>query len=61
MDRMGHTSTRAALIYLHATSQQQRTLPDAVGTMTRAALGEIDDHPHSASGTDLARGREPSP
>jgi hypothetical protein len=40
MDRMGHGSTRAAFVYLHATSQRQRTIADAVGTMTRAALRE---------------------
>jgi hypothetical protein len=26
MERMGHSSTRAALIYLHSTSERQRTL-----------------------------------
>jgi integrase len=62
MDRMGHSSTRAALVYLHATSQRQRTIADAVGTMTRAALREIDEHSSTpASGTDLARGHEFSP
>jgi integrase len=62
MDRMGHSSTRAALVYLHATSQRQRTIADAVGTMTRAALREIDEHSSNlASGTDLARGHEFSP
>ena len=45
MDRMGHSSTRAALVYLHATSQRQRTIADAVGTIARAALREIDEHP----------------
>ena len=59
MDRMGHSSTRAALVYLHATSQRQRTIADAVGAMTRAALREIDEHSSNpASGTDLARGHE---
>ena len=48
MDRMGHSSTRAALVYLHATSQRQRTIADAVGTMTRAALREIDEHSSNA-------------
>jgi integrase len=62
MDRMGHSSTRAALVYLHATSQRQRTIADAVGTMTRAALREIDEHSSTpASGTDMARGHESSP
>ena len=62
MDRMAHSSTRAALVYLHATSQRQRTIADAVGTMTRAALREIDGHSSNpASGTGLARGHESSP
>jgi hypothetical protein len=47
---------------MHATSQRQRTIADAVGTMTRAALREIDDHPSNvASGTDLVRGHKTSP
>jgi len=55
MDRMGHSSTRAALIYLHATSQRQRTIADAVGTMTRAALQESQSQPGDGrSGTDVA-------
>jgi hypothetical protein len=55
MDRMGHGSTRAALIYLHATSQRQRTIADAVGAMTRAAL-RVSEHQadSDASGTDVA-------
>jgi integrase len=55
MDRMGHSSTRAALIYLHATSQRQRTIADAVGAMTRAALQESQNQANSdLSGTDVA-------
>jgi len=30
MDRMGHTSSRAALIYLHSSDDRQRTLAEAV-------------------------------
>jgi integrase len=59
MDRMGHSSTRAALTYLHATSQRQRTIADAVGAMTRAALQESEHHANSdLSGTDVARGED---
>ncbi|HEY6274731.1 MAG TPA: site-specific integrase [Streptosporangiaceae bacterium] len=55
MDRMGHSSTRAALIYLHATSQRQRTIADAVGAMTRAALQESQDQANSGPpGADVA-------
>ncbi|HEY0935564.1 MAG TPA: tyrosine-type recombinase/integrase, partial [Trebonia sp.] len=38
MERMGHSSTRAALVYLHSTSDRQRTIADAVGTAAKAAL-----------------------
>ena len=38
MERMGHSSTRAALIYLHSTSERQRSLADAVGKQARAEL-----------------------
>jgi hypothetical protein len=38
MERMGHSSTRAALVYLHSTSERQRTLADAVGKAAKAAL-----------------------
>ena len=35
---MGHSSTRAALIYLHSSGERLRTLADAVGDAARAAL-----------------------
>jgi len=36
MDRMGHTSTRAALIYLHSTSDRQRAVADALNNYAQA-------------------------
>lgn len=51
MDRMGHSSTRAALIYLHSSDERQRKLADAVGLAALAALGKTS----SASGTEVAR------
>ena len=57
MDRMGHSSTRAALIYQHSSSERQRTLADAVGEAARAAL-EKARQPGEASGTGVARERE---
>jgi integrase len=33
MTRMGHTSTRAALIYLHSTPDRQREIADALGVL----------------------------
>jgi hypothetical protein len=38
--RVGHSSSRAALIYLHSTSDRQRTLADAVTDRAREELGE---------------------
>ena len=60
MERMGHSSTKAALVYLHSTSERQRTLADAVGRLARAELrkakkAEGDD---KASGTKVARRRK---
>jgi integrase len=40
MERMGHSSTRAALVYLHSTSERQHAIADAVGTAAKAALGK---------------------
>jgi hypothetical protein len=58
MERMGH-STRAALIYLHATSERQHTLADAVSTLARTALRKTGKRPGRtrASGTKVARRR----
>lgn len=47
MDRMGHSSTRAALIYRHPSDERQRKLADAVG---EAALKTA-----TSSGTHVAR------
>jgi len=50
MDRLGHSSSRAALIYLHSTSDLQRTLADAVADRAREELGEPNP-----CGTSVAR------
>ena len=58
-ERMGHASTRAALIYLHSTSERQHTLAEAVGERARADLrqaGKPAAKPE-ASGTEVARRR----
>jgi integrase len=53
MARMGHSSTRAALIYLHDSDERQRKLAEAIGD---AALAELRRRGSSGeSGTDLAR------
>jgi hypothetical protein len=55
---MGHSSTKAALIYLHSTDERQCHLADAVGEMTRGALS-MTAKPGGAKryGTNVARRR----
>ena len=38
MERMGHSSSRAALIYLHSTDERQRALADAVASQAQGEL-----------------------
>jgi hypothetical protein len=62
MERMGHSTTRAALVYLHSTSERQRAIADAVGKAARAALRkpkEPETDP-TASSTKVARRRNRS-
>jgi integrase len=56
MDRMGHSSIRAALIYLHGRVERQRTVADAIGELAGQMLA--DDTDSASSGTDVARGVE---
>lgn len=52
MERMGHSTTRAALIYQHQTSERARLIADAMGELLKAQLP-----PARPSGTQRARGR----
>ncbi len=57
---MGHSTTRAALVYLHSTSERQRAIADAVDKAARATLRKTKASKtgQSASGTKVARRRE---
>jgi integrase len=57
MDRMGHSTTRAALIYLHATREQRQAIADGVDKLAREVLGTSPDEDSGIgqSGTELAR------
>jgi hypothetical protein len=46
MARMGHASTRAALVYLHDTDDRQRAIATVVSDLARPGLG----HPNAPSG-----------
>jgi hypothetical protein len=49
MDRMGHASSRAALIYLHSTDDRQRVLAEAV---SERAIRDLNGE---SCGTPVAR------
>jgi hypothetical protein len=57
MERMGHSSTKAALVYLHSTSERQRRLADAVGKFAQSALRKAKkaEGDGKVSGTKVAR------
>lgn len=59
MARMGHSSSRAALIYLHSTDERQREIADALGTLAAAELkrktGRARRSAGEGSGTRRAR------
>ena len=38
MDRMGHTSTRAAMIYMHGADARQREIADTLSKLARQEL-----------------------
>jgi hypothetical protein len=40
MERMGHSTSRAALIYLHSNDEPQHTLANAVAARVQSELGE---------------------
>jgi len=60
IERMRHSRTRAALIYLHATSERQRTLADAVSELASTARRPTGQKRtrSKASGTKVARRRD---
>jgi integrase-like protein len=54
MDRMGHSTTRAALTYLHGSDERQRAIAEALSRLTAAELKRRD---RGRSGTYWARKR----
>lgn len=54
MDRMGHSSTRAALIYMHASDARQRQIADSLSELARQEI--TGQRPgRASSGTQRAR------
>jgi hypothetical protein len=59
MARMGHSTTRAALIYLHDSDERQRKIAEGLDVLPRSQLAAGDRSPKGPqavqSGADLAR------
>jgi integrase len=54
MDRMGHSTARAVMAYLHGSDERQQAIADALSRQTAAALNR---HEPDRSGTQRARRR----
>ena len=50
MARMGHNSTRAALIYQHASRDRDRAIAAAVSARIEAARPDVEGHDRGTSG-----------
>jgi hypothetical protein len=59
MDRMSHSSTRAALVYLHGSDVRQRAIADRVSRLAQSELDQQANRQPSEkrSGTRRARKR----
>jgi hypothetical protein len=62
MARMGHSTTRAALVYLHDSDERQRKIAESLDALLREQLtrsGTADERGDSSqSGTNLAQAGE---
>ncbi|MGN6792449.1 MAG: hypothetical protein ACTHJW_08680, partial [Streptosporangiaceae bacterium] len=54
MDRMGHSTSRAALLYLHSNDERQHAIAEAMNKLTLAEMKRGNTRP---SGTERARRR----
>jgi integrase len=54
MDRMGHSTARAAMVYLHGSNERQQAIADA---LSKQAAGELGRSKTTPSGTQRARRR----
>jgi hypothetical protein len=52
MDRLGHSTTRAALIYLHGSDEQQRAVAEALSQLTTDTLNPGPGGRSDATGTE---------
>jgi integrase len=58
MNRMGHSSTRAAQVYLHARDERGRQIAETLDKMAREELSRAQQHGAGAEATDEATGTQ---
>lgn len=58
MERTGHSSSRAALIYLHSTSDRQRQLAESVAVRVQSEVSKPDTQKRTVWHVCVARRRE---
>jgi hypothetical protein len=58
MNRMGHSSTRAAQVYLHARDERGRQIAETLDKMAREELGRAQQQRAEAGATDEATGTQ---
>jgi hypothetical protein len=56
MNRMGHSSTRAAQVYLHARDERGRQIAETLDKMAREELGRAQQHGAGATGEATGTG-----
>ena len=56
MARMGHSTTRAALIYLHDSDERQRKIADGLDALLRSQLASGERVAREPSGSSIWRG-----
>jgi integrase len=54
MDRMGHSTTRAAMVYLHGSDERQQAIADALSRQAEDELGRSKKQQSDAAGTAAA-------
>jgi Phage integrase family len=57
-ERMGHSTTRAAIVYLHSTDERQRKVADALGDLARSELRDGKKRATGRSASDAGSGTQ---
>ncbi len=53
MDGMGHSTTRAALVYLHSREERHRAIASALSDLVRTTRADSTDRPDEHGSADV--------